>query len=201
MPDSKRHFSTSPGSRACSRRSSMCSRRCTTIARSRIARIKASPTHRSRSRPASNGWCAATLPRAASCSRSIPSRAFATWCSSRRHTASARRSCRARSIPDEIYIHKPMLAAGKFPVIRRALGSKRGANGLHRRRMRPDVRRLRWKCRKPSATASASPMRKRSSSRATRSKSSGTTAGRWTSSGARMGATARSTSCKRVPRR
>jgi pyruvate,water dikinase len=26
--------------------------------------------------------------------------------------------------PDEIYVHKPMLAAGKFPVIRRSLGSK-----------------------------------------------------------------------------
>ncbi len=26
--------------------------------------------------------------------------------------------------PDEFYVHKPMLAAGKFPVIRRALGSK-----------------------------------------------------------------------------
>ena len=26
--------------------------------------------------------------------------------------------------PDEFYVHKPMLAAGKFPIIRRALGSK-----------------------------------------------------------------------------
>ena len=26
--------------------------------------------------------------------------------------------------PDEFYVHKPMLAAGKFPIIRRAIGSK-----------------------------------------------------------------------------
>ncbi len=32
--------------------------------------------------------------------------------------------CKARSIPDEFYVHKATLAAGKFGVIRRSLGSK-----------------------------------------------------------------------------
>ena len=95
-PDSKRHSSTCAARRPCSRRCTKCSHRCSTIVPSPIACITASITTPSPCRPACSTWCAAISARAASCSRSTPTRAFGMWCSSRRPTASAKPSCRAR---------------------------------------------------------------------------------------------------------
>ena len=106
--------------------------------------------------------------------------------------------------PDEFYVHKPALRNGKQAIIRRNLGSKlirmafasaedRAASGklvTHARHRAPS-----------SATATRSPTTTSPSSPAMRSSSSSTTAGRWTSSGARTASTASSTSCRRGPRR
>ena len=72
--------------------------RCSTTARSPIACTRASTIRWSRSPPASSTWCAATSARAASCSRSTPTPASVTSCSSPHRGASARPWSRARSI-------------------------------------------------------------------------------------------------------
>ena len=105
--------------------------------------------------------------------------------------------------PDEFYVHKPMLQAGKRAVIRRNLGSKLiqmvfARRGEGRRRQAGQDRRR--------AAGAAQPLLAhrrggRGAGAATRWSSRSTTAGRWTSSGARTARTASSTSCRRARRR
>ncbi len=72
--------------------------------------------------------------------------------------------------PDEFYVHKPMLRAGKRAVIRRNLGSKliKMVFGTARRRRRTASWSRPSRCRSSSATAIRSPTTRSSSSHATR---------------------------------
>jgi pyruvate, water dikinase len=79
--------------------------------------------------------------------------------------------------PDEFYVHKPALKNGKFPIIRRNLGSK--------------LIKMEF----------STPAEKQANWPATPSSSSSTTAARWTSNGARMARTASSTSCRPARKR
>jgi pyruvate,water dikinase len=106
--------------------------------------------------------------------------------------------------PDEFYVHKPTLAAGKLPVIRRVLGSKlsrmefaSGARTSGRQRQawcapvdNPPELRNRYALSDADVIELA-----RYALIIER-----TTAGRWTSSGARTASTASSTSCRPAPR-
>jgi pyruvate,water dikinase len=105
--------------------------------------------------------------------------------------------------PDEFYVHKPMLKAGKQAVIRRNLGSKliqmvfchpRGKGRLGKLVKTTDVpAELRNRYSLTDADVS--------NWRTTRWSSSSTTAAPWTSNGARTASTASSTSCRPAPKR
>ena len=95
-PVSRKHFLISMAWRIYFMRYRRYLQSSTTTGRSPIASTRDSPTPRSRCRPASSGWCAATSAPRASCSRSTPNPASTRSCSSRRRTGSARPSCRAR---------------------------------------------------------------------------------------------------------
>ncbi len=75
------------------------------------------------------------------------------------------------------------------------------ADDLRRERRAPANRRASSTFRKTSGDASRSPTRKPRSSRATQSRSSATTAVRWTSNGVSTATTASSTSCRRARKR
>ena len=106
--------------------------------------------------------------------------------------------------PDEFYVHKPMLKAGKRAVIRRNLGSKliqmvfATADEKRRQRQAGQDHRRAGRAAQPLF---AERRRRRAAGAATRWSSRSTTAARWTSSGARTAPTASSTSCRRAPRR
>ena len=103
--------------------------------------------------------------------------------------------------PDEFYVYKPNLAAGRPAILRKSVGSKATrmifADAQCRRRI--DARRRRARS---GADAVLDHRRTRPrSSRATPCPSRSTTAARWTSNGAATAATASSTSCRRGPKR
>ena len=108
----------------CSPLSNTCSPRCITTGRSPIVCTTSSRTAMSPCRPASSTWCAAILARAAWRLPRTPSRASATWCSSPRLTVWVKPWCRAPSTPDEFYVHKATLTAGRPAILRRNLGTK-----------------------------------------------------------------------------
>ena len=56
--------------------------------------------------------------------------------------------------PDEFYVHKPMLAAGKHPIIRKTLGSEADQDGVRSVRRRSAARCVPSTSPTPSATAS-----------------------------------------------
>jgi len=101
--------------------------------------------------------------------------------------------------PDEFYVHKPMLSAGKLAIIRRNIGSKlikmefTGEAKAGRSVRTVDVR-------SSSVIATLSTIPKSLNSLLTQSLSSSTTVVQWISSGAKMGATASFTSCRHAPR-
>ena len=100
--------------------------------------------------------------------------------------------------PDEFYVYKPNLAAGRPAILRKTVGGKAHQDGVRRRRRRPG---------KSTATvdvadADRHPLldhrRRGARARALRGRPSrSTTAARWTSSGAATASTASSTSCRR----
>ncbi|STW14735.1 phosphoenolpyruvate synthase [Klebsiella pneumoniae subsp. rhinoscleromatis] len=69
------------------------------------------------SRRGAGGWSAPILPPPASCSPSIPNPALTRWCLSPRRGVWARWLVQGAVNPDEFYVHKPTLAAGR-PAIR-----------------------------------------------------------------------------------
>ena len=58
------------------------------------------------------------------CSRSTPSRASATWCSSPSSYGLGETVVQGAVNPDEFYVYKPTLRAGKPAILRRNLGAK-----------------------------------------------------------------------------
>ena len=102
--------------------------------------------------------------------------------------------------PDEFYVFKPTLAQGHFPIVGRRIGSKlikmefdpeRPGGRAVRTVDVPVSERNRYSLTDDEVNELA----------ATPSSSKSTTAARWTSSGAATASTARSTSCRPVPRR
>ena len=103
--------------------------------------------------------------------------------------------------PDEFYVYKPALRDGRPAVLKRGRGRQGDQDGLHRRRDRRAAPPSSSTSTRPSGAGSASPTTRSRSWPGTRWSSRSTTAGRWTSSGARTASTAGSTSSRRGPRR
>ena len=77
-----------------------------------------------RCRPACSGWCAPTSAPPASCSPWTPSPASTTRCSSPPRTGWARRVVQGAVNPDEFYVYKPALRAGRPAILKRGVGGK-----------------------------------------------------------------------------
>ncbi len=103
--------------------------------------------------------------------------------------------------PDEFYVYKPNVLAGRPAVLSKTLGAKAikmvytGAAAAGR-----SVETVR-RGRELTGSAFRSATRRPKNSRATRSPSNAITSGRWISSGGATGTTASSTSCRRGRRR
>ena len=187
-PDSRRHFSTSRASTTCSQRSSTSSRRCTTTARSPIACTKASAMpsvalSAGVQRMVRSDLAASGVMFTLDTESGFDQVVFITASYGLGETV-----VQGAVNPDEFYVYKPALNAGRPAILRRGLGSQGDQDGVYGRRARPGARCRRWMCPRPSAGDFRSPMPRSRSSRATRSSSRSTTAARWTSSGARDGA-------------
>ncbi len=134
----------------------------------------------------------------ASCSRSTPTRASATWCSSPPRMVLGETVVQGAVNPDEFYVYKPALRAGRRSVLRKNLGQQGDQDDL--RRARHAGARAHRRCARPRIGSASRSMRRTSSLwRNRRSSSKSTTARRWTSSGARTAPPASSTSCRRGP--
>ena len=103
--------------------------------------------------------------------------------------------------PDEFYVYKRNLAEGRPAILRKTVGSKAIRMVFTDAQSAGKSTRTRRGAGGASAGASRSPTPKPRNWRATRCSSSGTTAGRWTSSGGATAATASCTSCRRARRR
>ncbi len=96
------------------------------------------------------GWSAPIWPPPASCSLSIPSPVLTRWCLSPRRGGLGEMVVQGAVNPDEFYVHKPTLAAGRPAIVRRTMGSKRSA--WYTRRLRSTASRCVSKmCRRRSA--------------------------------------------------
>ena len=102
--------------------------------------------------------------------------------------------------PDEFYVYKPALRDGRPAVLKRGVGDKATKMVYTDDATVGPDHRVRRRRAEPSAGCSASPTPRSRSWPATRWSSRTTTAGRWTSSGARTASTGRSTSCRPAPR-
>ena len=104
--------------------------------------------------------------------------------------------------PDEFYVYKPALRAGRPAILKRGVGGKATKMIYTDRRRRSAGRPSSSTSTRPtSAAAQPDRRRGRPSWPGTRWPSRSTTAGRWTSSGARTASTASSTSCRPGRRR
>ena len=146
---------------------------------------------------ACSGWCAPTSAPPASCSPWTPSPASTTPCSSPPPTGWARPSSRARSTPTSSTSTSRRCGPAAPRSSSAGWASKAHQDGLHR--PTPTVGRTTEFVDVDAAERRPlQPHRRRgrASWPGTRSPSRSTTAGRWTSSGARTGSTAASTSCR-----
>ncbi len=91
-----------------------------------IACIRVMTTAAWRYPPGYKGWCVPTSPHPASCSPLIPSPALTVvFITSARGLGEM--VVQGAVNPDEFYVHKPTLAAGRPSIVRRTMGSKRSA--------------------------------------------------------------------------
>ncbi len=106
-------------------RGSTCLLRCLTIAQSPIACIRVTITAAWRSPPGCRGWSAPIWPPPASCSPSIPNPALTGVVFITSAWGLGEMVVQGAVNPDEFYVHKPTLAAGRPAIVRRTMGSKK----------------------------------------------------------------------------